>query len=636
MCAAPALPKARAPSIFPISLKCAGGQTLWPKARRRPGAPCRSTPASTAAWNNLGIILQELGHYADSKRCLDRVLVLTPENPETHNNYANTCKRLGLLAEAERHWLHALELREEYAEAHSNLAHLCCDLGAYDRAAYHARRAIKLAPRFADAYLNHAMVESARDDHQAALATLERLLAFAPDHPVAMAAKSMALQKLDQPEDALIWAQQAAAAAPGNAEAAHALGQAHQSCGQPLAARQAYEKAAAIPGPVAEKASASLALLLMEMGEQQQALHAFETAIAAYPGSASLYYNRADLKRFKSNDDPDIGAMLALLRSGARGSAHDRMLLSFALGTAYLQIGDSDNAFAHLGEGNRLKRATFSYNAANTTAWMKAIAGTIDAATIGRLRTSYGPHPGREAWSPVFVLGVPRSGTTLVEQILASHSAVLGAGELQFLKQAMSGSGPYPAFVPGADATQARAMGENYRSLIKRRLGADQLAQHRYVIDKMPANFLFTGMIHAMLPDARIIHCRRDPVDTCLSCYSKLFTNEQLFTYDQVELGQFYQDYEGLMAHWRAMLPPSHFIEIQYEHVVDDLEGEARRMLQFLDLPWSPACLNFHQTARPVRTASVNQVRQSIYRSSAGRWKSHAAHLGPLLRTLRA
>jgi hypothetical protein len=170
------------------------------------------------------------------------------------------------------------------------------------------------------------------------------------------------------------------------------------------------------------------------------------------------------------------------------------------------------------------------------------------------------------------------------------------------------------------------------------RLGQSYLASVRplsggraHVVDKMPGNFLHAGLIHLMLPNARIVHCRRDPVDTCLSCYTKLFSAEQAFAYDLAELGRFHRAYQVLMDRWRVVLPQNRFIEVDYEAVVADMEGEVRRLIAFLDLPWDDACLDFHKTVRPVRTASVNQVRRPIYRSSTGRWKAHAAHLGPLL-----
>jgi hypothetical protein len=155
-----------------------------------------------------------------------------------------------------------------------------------------------------------------------------------------------------------------------------------------------------------------------------------------------------------------------------------------------------------------------------------------------------------------------------------------------------------------------------------------------HLVDKMPANFLYAGLIHLMLPEARIIHCRRDPIDTCLSCYSKLFSAEQSFSYDQAELGRFYRDYQTLMAHWRALLPADRFIEVDYEQVVEDPEGETRRLLAFIGLPWDEACLHFHENRRAVRTASLNQVRQPIFKSSKGRWRAHAGNLGPLMAAL--
>jgi hypothetical protein len=172
-------------------------------------------------------------------------------------------------------------------------------------------------------------------------------------------------------------------------------------------------------------------------------------------------------------------------------------------------------------------------------------------------------------------------------------------------------------------------MGTSYLDLI-----APLARGKSHVVDKMPANFMLAGWIHLMLPNARIIHSRRDPVDTCLSCYTKLFGGEQTFTYDLTELGQFHLDYQELMEHWRSLLPSSRFLEVDYESVVDDIETEAKRILAFLDLPWNPACLEFHSTERPVRTASVNQVRKPVYKTSTGRWRKHAKNLKPLLHAL--
>jgi hypothetical protein len=271
-----------------------------------------------------------------------------------------------------------------------------------------------------------------------------------------------------------------------------------------------------------------------------------------------------------------------------------------------------------------MKRAELAYDADATSRWMADIAANFTPALLERLGQS-------KAGSsrPIFVVGMPRSGTSLVEQILASHPAIHGAGELSHIQKLANLLGDFPASIAEAAPADLASLGISYLEAIAP-LGAGQ----RHVVDKMPANIFYAGLIRLILPEARIIHCRRDPVDTCLSCYSKLFTKGQLFSYDQAELGRYHRDYQSLAAHWRAVLPATHFYEVDYEAVVADLESEARRMLDFLGLPWDPACLEFYRTERPVRTASVNQVRQPLYRSSAGRWRRHEQNLQRLLDAL--
>ena len=224
---------------------------------------------------------------------------------------------------------------------------------------------------------------------------------------------------------------------------------------------------------------------------------------------------------------------------------------------------------------------------------------------------------------------MPRSGTTLVEQILASHPQVHGAGELNFMNQLVEPHGGVERLAANLTPDLARSLGQAYLDQIMA-LGGGKAR----VVDKMPANFLMRGLIPLMLPGARIIHVRRNPVDTCLSCFSKHFASEQLFTYDQAELGQFYRAYDSVMQRWRESLPQDRYTEVVYEDVVDDLEGQARRMIDFIGLEWNEACLSFDTTRRTVRTASVNQVREPIFKTSVGRWKPFAAELKPLLDAL--
>jgi tetratricopeptide (TPR) repeat protein len=579
-------------------------------------------PCFAPAWNNLGIILQEVLKLDESRLSLERALSLERDNPETLNNLANTLKRLGLAAEAEKRWNAALALKPDYAEAYSNLANLLLDQGEYDRAEASARQALQLSPRFPDPYVNLAATYTARHTHGHALQVLYALLTFAPAHARALAARALTLKELDRFDDALDAAKRAALAAPESPEPHNAIGQVYQAMGHFDPALAAYDRAAALPGPAQQDAIANRGSLYMEFGRKEDALKAMEEAAKAFPNSPGILFNQTDLKRFKP-DDPLIRKMETLLaREGITLS--DRATLHFGLGKAFLDLGDSEAAFLHYDAGNRLKRTTFAYDADQNARWLASIAEVFTPALL-----SAKANVGARSGLPIFVVGMPRSGTTLIEQILGSHPFVSAAGELKRLQGLVDALPNYPACVTDLSAADLKRLGEAYLAYVM-----PLAAGRRHVVDKMPSNFLLCGMIRLVVPDARIIHSRRDAVDTCLSCYTKLFAGEQAFTYDQTELGRFHRSYQALMAHWRAILPASHFLEVDYEIVIDDLEGEARRMLEFLGLPWDERVLRFHETERPVRTASLNQVREPIYRASVGRWKKHATQLKPLLAAL--
>jgi hypothetical protein len=305
--------------------------------------------------------------------------------------------------------------------------------------------------------------------------------------------------------------------------------------------------------------------------------------------------------------------------------------LHFALGKAFADREQYEPSFRHFLEGNALKRRQTAYDEAATLRFFERIQAVF-ARELMREKRGGGDH----SPAPVFVLGMPRSGTTLVEQILASHSKVFGAGELEEFGKAVASSVQancasvtFPEIVPAMSAEQLRQLGGCYLDAI----GAAARPAER-IVDKLPLNFAFVGLIHLALPNARIIWARRDPIDTCVSCFSTLFGGDQPHTYELGELGRYHRAYEALMEHWRRVLPEGVLLEVQYEDVVEDLEGQARRMVKHCGLEWEEACLTFHETQRPVRTASVAQVRQPIYRSSVGRWRPYKHQLQPLLQAL--
>ncbi|CAB3802706.1 tetratricopeptide repeat-containing sulfotransferase family protein [Pararobbsia alpina] len=580
-------------------------------------------PTLIMGWNNLGILLQEAGKFDESSACLERVIALNPEWAEAHNNLANTYRRLARLDLCETYYRRAVELNPRYAEAYSNLAFLLSTQGRYDEAQAAAQRAIELSPHLIDAYVNLADLEMSRHRYDAALQALDALRAFAPHHPAALVAYSKVLRQIEHHDEALDFAREAVALAPRSAEAYNTLANAYQSLGFTDEAMAAFEQAAQLPGTVTEEALVGRAILLLEAGRKAQALATFDQALEAFPGSVQTLTRRADARTFEV-DDPDIAMLEAFIAEGERRALPDRTAAHFALGKAYLDIKEPARAFAHFEAGNRQHRASFAYDCAASGRSMKRIAEHFPAGLFDRLKRQ-----GEASEMPVFIVGMPRSGTTLIEQIVSSHPQVTGAGELSALRRIVEASGLFPDGVSHMSGEDLARLGRDYLAKIA------PLSQGRArVVDKMPGNFLHAGLIALILPGARIIHARRNAIDTCLSCYTKLFGGEQPFAYSQTELGEYYRYYEELMAHWRAVLPAHRFIEIDYETVVDNLEHEARRLVDFLGLPWNDACLRFHENRRVVRTTSVNQVRRPIYQSSKGRWQAYSGHLGPLLASL--
>jgi hypothetical protein len=317
-------------------------------------------------------------------------------------------------------------------------------------------------------------------------------------------------------------------------------------------------------------------------------------------------------------------------------SPDDQLRLEQVLAWTFDRAGDYEQSFTHCRHAREVRKKLdrqrgIVFDRAEHRRLIDRISHVFSTGWFERVRSF-----GNESELPIFIVGMMRSGTTLAEQILASHPAVHGAGELHDMERLVTSmpgmlatTDEYPECAARIDAPTMAALAEDCLRTL-RRLGGDALR----VVDKMPFNYLRVGLIAALFPRARIIHCRRDPLDTCLSCYFQDFSGIHAFTLDLADLGCYYREYERLMAHWQAVLPARVF-NLAYEDLTADLEGMSRRLLDFCGLPWDDRCLRFNESRRIVRTSSALQVRQPVYRSSVGKWKRYEAQLGPLIAALK-
>ncbi|HXC07430.1 MAG TPA: sulfotransferase [Steroidobacteraceae bacterium] len=566
-------------------------------------------------WLVLGTLLLEMRQLDESHACFERALRL-----DEHLWRARAGLSLGLARRGDTEAALAcfetlLQAEPANAEARDLFAQLLQELGRYEDALNHADQAAAQRPDSLDIALRGADIELQLGRHSAALARLDVLEKTWGNEVKLLTLKAHALRLLDDYDAAAVLCRDALARGLESAELKRAYGLAQQLAGREEEALSLFEAAAALNSAVA---LSDKGVLLTQLGRMGEACEAFDQALVREPFLADAWYNKANA-RTHTPGDPSIAAMEELL--GSHCPRRDQVLLHFALGKAHMETGDAEGAFAHWHAANRMKRTMIDYDAHAALRRMASMAAgpaSLDARV---------PATGvRLSEVPVFVVGMPRSGSSLLEEILASHPQVHGGGELLQLRSLFE-----RGFADGAGA--AAGVDYSIAETVCRKL--QRVSPHALrIVDKDLANFLYLGVIHRIFPRARIIHCRRDPLDTCFSAYSRLFVGNWEFTYDLGELGRYYRGYHGLMAHWREMLPSETFLEIDYETLVAEPENETRRVLDFLGLPWHEACLRFFETTRRVGTASFAQVRKPIYRSSIGRARSLSPHLRPLIEAL--
>jgi tetratricopeptide (TPR) repeat protein len=534
------------------------------------------------------------GRLQEAAALCQGVLKAVPNSHEAYHLLGLAAYQAGQAGEAIGLVGQAIALDGAQAAYHRNLGEMLRRAGRLDDAVAACRRATVLDSNDAGAWYNLGVALAARGEREEAIVCYRRATAIDPKHNLAF----------------------------------NNLGALLEAQGDTDAAKKAYAAAVAIDPRHAE-AQNNLGAILSAEGDLDDARACFNAAIAARAAFVDPHFNLSTLKRYSSGD-PQLPMLETLFYQRHKLPPADRARLAFAVGKARADLGAHERAFKAYAEGNRLKRESFHYDEQQNERSVEAVLRTFTPKFLAAHRPKGPP----TADTAVFIVGMPRSGTTLIEQILASHPQVHGGGELGDLDEIVralhqGGGRPFPEALADLAPEDLQAMGADYHGRLKA-----HAPEAQRITDKMPANFFYLGLIHLILPGARIIHSRRNAMDTCLSNFTRLFNQTMEFAYDLGELGRYYRRYRRLMEHWAAVLPKGAILEVDYEAVVEDLEGQARRMIADLGLPWDEACLAFHHNPRPVQTASIAQVRQPIYRSSMERWRAYEKELGPLISAL--
>ncbi len=584
----------------------------------------KQSPKHPDALNLLGVLAQERGQPARAVQLISRAVRARRNFPEALTNLARAQRAAGDPEGAVDSARRAAALAPDLVEAHVQAGRAQLDLGDHAGAAEACRRAVALAPASLDAWVNLGAALLGLKDHSGAAQAYQVAHSLQPDRAQTLTDFGVALAGMERYDDALRCHERAIALDPADvrAHATHAttLRHAQDVAGSVAACHHALALA-----PTAADVWLLLASNMAALGQFDETITCYRRVLALDPDCTEA--KRGMVAVGQQIDDKAELAWLDDILSNEALPAHQRISAGFAVGELLDKAGDYDAAFQRMAVANRLARAERAAEgrAFDRGALRRQVDELIANFTPAAFQRTRGW--GIPSELPTFVVGMPRSGTTLTEQIAASHPLVFGTGERKDIGRI--------AKILGADST-ARNPLQWDRETVSREAEA-HLAQLQArgggavrVIDKMPDNIFWLGVIAVLFPGARIVFCRRDHRDVGLSCHFQNFSDGMPWSNDLADCAVRAREVERLTRHWLAALPLA-MLEVEYERLVGDLEGESRRLIDFLGLKWDPNCLAFHQTERPILTASLWQVRQPLYASSVGRWRHYRRHLTPLL-----
>ena len=577
------------------------------------------------ALNLLGMLYVNNFRPADAVLCISKAMKIAPNNPESHANLGLAYKDQGKLDLAIEHFRRSIRLAPEHPMNYNNLGNVLREQEKPREAIREYEKGLELDPGFAQCWSNFSAALNEAEQRKPALRAVERAIQLEPELAQAHNNKGDILLAEARYSDALEAYERAVELNPKYSAALINMARVQRDMDSADAALETLKRALELE-PRNPEALHVLGVLQEQMGEPDKAARSFQEAIDAAPGMAIAHYYLAQLRGRKSRDEE-----LAAIQKAwdeLKLPDNDRMFLAFGLSRIHEQRGDIDNAFTFLQEGNSIKARMLPYDDGDTGRFLDGIAESAE-----QLAATMSDDAGCPDRRPVFVLGMPRSGTSLTEQILASHSNISGAGELSYAYDMahrvrdITGQA-FPGNVRLLTETQLEELGEYYLS----RHREENLAT-RYVVDKTPLNFQYIGLLGLALPHARFIHCHRDPVQNCFSIHKLPFDKKQAYAHSLESLGLYYNRYWSLMERWKQLFP-GRILDVRYEDTVEDIDKQAHRILDFLELPFEPGVLDFYRTERLVKTPSASQVRQPVYTHALQAWRKFEKHLHPLVETL--
>jgi tetratricopeptide (TPR) repeat protein len=582
----------------------------------------RLAPTFAKPHEDLGFVLLELKRPREAADILRKAVRLDPHLEQGWFNLGKALAMLRLGQEADEAFEKSFALNPERgklalaAEHHKE--------GRFEEAERIYREIIRANPKNVDAIrlLGRVALSAKRNDDAERL--FQRAIRLAPDFTGAMTDLARLFKDQNRFDEAIECCEKVIELEPENPQAHFQLAGTLAPAALTYRAIDAYRKALEL-NPKFPGARLGLGHVLKTVGRQDEAIEAYRECIRLRPDNGESYWSLANLKTYRLSDD-DVAEMEKRLAQD--GLTHQsRVNFLFAMAKALEDRGEFDRAWEYYVEGNGAQRMEEKYDPVGTEVVNDAIIEVFDREFLEKNEGLGNPDP-----APIFVIGLPRSGSTLIEQILASHSQVEGTSELPYvgrvatsLNRNRADGVNYPHAMRELSAEHFQALGQDY---------LDLAAMHRTegtprFIDKMPNNFPAVGFLHLILPNAKIIDARRHPLDSCLGCFRQLFAKGQTFTYDLADIGEYFLEYQRMMDHWQAVLP-GRVLTVQYEQLVGDPDNEVRRLLDYCGLPFEESCLKFYETDRPVRTASSEQVRQPIHNRSVGYWRNYADKLDEL------